>query len=560
MSKAKYMGEYKLLTEFSNENAGMSEWSKAEKDGKTYFVKKLLKPVYPSSDLDLPEAQVEKRKKRFHKEMNRLQTMYNALKVNNTSGALVVPQEVRSYQLHICTVAEFIRGNYAPEEVYRLPKRDRVVLMRTLALALMNVHDAGYIHGDIKPDNVLIIHNERKKTYFLKLIDFDSSYPMSEIPEDMENMRGDIAYWAPEIYRKMRSNEVKLDYRIDLFALGVLFHYMWCGKLPGKPDDKTLGQHMAEGGKITLDESLPLVMKRLIGGLLEDDPVKRLTCRQAYDVLGVQMKQYPAESKKTEIKEAVVESAAAAGKDDKKTAVTVECRTVPGKLISKRQLDVLWGREIAVRAPVLEGYTVIGQSNIQVRVDDTGKCSRPHITFEYARKKNDFVSAIRWLAALVMLYLVVLMIAIGTACESGNWQDAMNYADMFPFYPQLFERQYAQIVENVGGSAVKSPYALKLNMGKSISLSGSEKRVMPFTAPSSGTYTFYSAGNMDVRAYLYDNADCQGSSLAYHDDIDAPGNLNFRISIYMSQGQTYYLRVYLSNTSQSGTTTIHVSK
>ena len=37
------IGSYEQLTPFTNENAGTSEWCRAQKDGRPYFIKKFLK-------------------------------------------------------------------------------------------------------------------------------------------------------------------------------------------------------------------------------------------------------------------------------------------------------------------------------------------------------------------------------------------------------------------------------------------------------------------------------------------------------------------------------------
>ena len=46
------MGEvlngYKLLAPFQNRDAGFSRWTTGEKDGKVYFIKEFLNPVYPA--------------------------------------------------------------------------------------------------------------------------------------------------------------------------------------------------------------------------------------------------------------------------------------------------------------------------------------------------------------------------------------------------------------------------------------------------------------------------------------------------------------------------------
>ena len=60
------IGSYEKLTPFTNENAGTSEWCRAQKDGRPYFIKKFLKPVYPSEELGLTEKKHANAVKRFH--------------------------------------------------------------------------------------------------------------------------------------------------------------------------------------------------------------------------------------------------------------------------------------------------------------------------------------------------------------------------------------------------------------------------------------------------------------------------------------------------------------
>lgn len=50
------MGEtingYRITTAFTNSNAGMCQWTFAQKDGHDYFIKQLLFPKYPTLDTE----------------------------------------------------------------------------------------------------------------------------------------------------------------------------------------------------------------------------------------------------------------------------------------------------------------------------------------------------------------------------------------------------------------------------------------------------------------------------------------------------------------------------
>jgi len=395
------IGCYEQVKDFTNENAGTSEWCIAQKDGKRYFIKKFQKPVYPSKDLGLSEAKYEARVKRFHATKKKYEHMYNALRANNHSGLLVVPQEVISYQFHLCTVAEQIAANVEPEEVHRLSEWQRLVLMRSMTLALMNVHAAGVIHGDMKPDNFLITQNAENGVCLLRLIDFDSSYWASSPPESAEEIGGDMAYWAPEILAKFTDESIVLDKAVDVFALGLILHYLWMGALPKKPEGKTIGECLLAGGEVILDESLPLVLNRLISGLIARDPEKRFSCQNAYDVLGVQLENYP----RTIVKLVKDEAKAAAAR------VEVRFRDTEGNTLETIPLTLEPGTSVTVNAKQIEGYEVAGVDRVRLTVNEKGEPSTSAVTFVYQRKKSR-QGLIVLLTALGVILLWLLLLCM----------------------------------------------------------------------------------------------------------------------------------------------------
>ena len=99
----------------------------------------------------------------------------------------------------------------------------RVPLIRQIAEALKAVHEAGFIHRDICPRNVMIDAEQG----ILKLIDFGLAVPAT--PEFMQpgNRTGNPNYMAPEIVRRQST-----DQRVDVFALGVTAYEICTFNLP----------------------------------------------------------------------------------------------------------------------------------------------------------------------------------------------------------------------------------------------------------------------------------------------------------------------------------------
>ena len=113
------------------------------------------------------------------------------------------------------------------------------ILIR-LAIALQSVHDQGFVHRDVKPENVMQAASGQ-----LKLIDFGLATPIGQQSNEPSNVFfATPAYAAPEAIRGL-----PVDERTDIYALGCMAFEMFAGRKPfsakGSPV-AVLHQHVHE--------------------------------------------------------------------------------------------------------------------------------------------------------------------------------------------------------------------------------------------------------------------------------------------------------------------------
>lgn len=142
---------------------------------------------------------------------------------------------------------------------------------RALALveALARVHDAGVLHRDLKPDNVLWVDGAPV------LLDFGLAESEALLFEREDELVGSPAYMAPEQYLGEPPSE-----RSDLYSLGVLLYESLCGELPFEGDQRMdIVTRILTQEPVSLAQrvDLPEGVAELIATLLTKDPSLRMT-------------------------------------------------------------------------------------------------------------------------------------------------------------------------------------------------------------------------------------------------------------------------------------------
>jgi len=275
---------YKLTTELSNEHSGFAKWGFAEKGKKEYFIKEFLSPIYP--DVDSPiSADLKLKKMNECDSWERAKNaVYEAIR-SVSNGNIVIPLELFREDSHYYLVTEKIdTSSLTIDELAELDMDKKLLIIKVLAHCLHQLAQAGVVHGDLKPDNLLI-----KKTvsgmYTVKLIDFDSSYLADNLPSP-DDMQCDTTYMAPEVFLYMIGEEAVVDTKADVFAAGLIYHQYLCGELPGCSEEYDyLYEAVLDGAAIQLSHKIPIRLRRIIEMMLKKDPAERLSAEYTYQLL-----------------------------------------------------------------------------------------------------------------------------------------------------------------------------------------------------------------------------------------------------------------------------------
>lgn len=272
---------YQLLENWST--SGSCRWSFAQKNGQQWFIKQFMAPKYKRIEDGISAKKVEQSRKRCEAFREAQTALYNQIKEANT-GNIVAVDSFFSFESMFYAVTERVDISSASVSDVSLMEHDRkMILLKVLTHSINSLHKRGVVHADLKPDNVLI--KKTKIGYTLKLIDFDASFLESQ-PKRGEQICFDVSFVAPETITAYNDESISLTSKIDIFALGLLFHLYYSGNMPEIPEDysNTCGA-VSDGVLPKIDPSIPDWLRRLITDMLSLNPDDRPNSEQVFQAL-----------------------------------------------------------------------------------------------------------------------------------------------------------------------------------------------------------------------------------------------------------------------------------
>ena len=267
----KKIGAYEPLTPLQTAGSGSARWCIARREGRRFFLKEFLSPVYPSESANvvLREKQLA-RCRRFEEKKRRL---YSAMSC--VIGDTLVPvTDFFRFGLHYYAVSEEIpeprlTGESATET---LPVEEKREILLSLALCLQRLHLQGIVHADLKPEHVLL--RKGPLGYEARLIDLDSGFLADDPPAPGGDTEGDPVYLAPEAFLRMTGESTVVGPAIDTFAFGAILHRLWTGVLP-ETDAPYLYEAALENRPIRVSAQLPPAYGQAVSRMLDAEATHR---------------------------------------------------------------------------------------------------------------------------------------------------------------------------------------------------------------------------------------------------------------------------------------------
>jgi serine/threonine protein kinase len=194
--------------------------------------------VYKASNRETGELLALKKIPKRFTDVTAFQNEINALMHVRDSGGhpgICALNENYEDEKYYYLLLDFVSGGELFDHLIEMgaySEKDAARLVREVASALSFLHGIGIVHGDLKPEN-LMLSTKRKEDSSVKLVDFGCAIDMEDATNDQDSnpsTRGKTpAYCPPEVLSKVRD---PITPAMDIWSLGVILYIMLTGLHP----------------------------------------------------------------------------------------------------------------------------------------------------------------------------------------------------------------------------------------------------------------------------------------------------------------------------------------
>jgi serine/threonine-protein kinase PpkA len=115
------------------------------------------------------------------------------------------------------------------KKTLRVKPKEALNIVREVAKALSYAHEKGYIHRDIKPDNIMFRHDGT-----VVLVDFGI---VKALHEESKLTKTGMSIGTPQYMSPEQIHARKLDGRADIYSLGIVLYEILVGHVPYQSND-----------------------------------------------------------------------------------------------------------------------------------------------------------------------------------------------------------------------------------------------------------------------------------------------------------------------------------
>ncbi|MCS7283017.1 MAG: serine/threonine-protein kinase [Anaerolineae bacterium] len=162
----------------------------------------------------------------------------------------------------------------------RIPIPKAVEVVRQIGSALDVAHQAGILHLDVKPSNILFRENPERRKLHAVLTDFGIARPVGRAATAQTTLT--VEYASPEQVRRATGEPVEVGPASDLYSLGVVFYEAVTGRLPFRGEDDLTLLHQILHEEPDLSAPLPPALVPILRRALSKDPATRYPSAAAF--------------------------------------------------------------------------------------------------------------------------------------------------------------------------------------------------------------------------------------------------------------------------------------
>ena len=187
-------------------------------------------------------------------------------------------------------VMEWLSGEALNTRIEREPlsREELCHFGDSIARALDAAHEKNIVHRDLKPENIYL-QTVRDERPVIKLLDFGIAKLSGNGEQRMERTRTGMMMGTPMYIAPEQARGQAVDYRADIYSLGVMFFEFVARRLPFEAETAMdlIMKHLMEAppSLSALDDSVPPLFDELVRQMMAKDPNERPSLKHVREVL-----------------------------------------------------------------------------------------------------------------------------------------------------------------------------------------------------------------------------------------------------------------------------------